>query len=63
MGAVEEMMRVTKGHSVYELASTLWMYDLRKGDVFVLMWARVRRLMRGCIFSELLQCGVISSCG
>ena len=29
-------------------------YDLRKGDLFVLSWARVRR---GSISSELLVCG------
>ena len=35
------------------LASTL-----RKGDLlFVLSWARVRRVMWGCISSELLMCG------
>ena len=32
------------------LASTLCKYDLRKGDVFVLSWAR------GSISSELLMC-------
>ena len=37
------------------LASTL--YDLRKGDLFVLSWARVRRVRRGSISSELLVCG------
>ena len=26
------------------MASTLCMYDLRKGDFFVLSWARVRRI-------------------
>ena len=39
------------------LASTLCKYDLRKGDLFVLCWARVRRVMRGSISSELLMCG------
>ena len=29
-----------------DLALTLCKYDLRKGDLFVLSWARVRRLMR-----------------
>ena len=33
------------------------MYDLRKGDLFVLSWARVRRERRGSISSELLMCG------
>ena len=36
------------------MALTLCKYDLRKGDLFVLSWARVRR---GSISSELLVCG------
>ena len=36
------------------LASTLCKYDLRKGDLFVLSWASVRRLR---LSSELLVCG------
>ena len=36
------------------LASSLCKYDLRKGDLFVLSWARVRR---GSLSSELLVCG------
>ena len=39
------------------MASTLCMYDLRKGDLFVLSWARVRRVRRVNISSELLMCG------
>ena len=39
------------------LASTLCKYDLRKGDLFVLSWERVRRVRRGSICSELLMCG------
>ena len=39
------------------LASTLCKYDLRKGDLFVLSRARVRRVRRGSISSELLVCG------
>ena len=39
------------------LASTLCKYNLRKEDLFVLSWARVRRVMRGCISSELPMCG------
>ena len=39
------------------LASTLCKYDLRKEDLFVLSWARVRRVRRGSISSELLVCG------
>ena len=40
-----------------DLASTLCKYDLRKGDLFVLSWARVRRVMRGSVSSELLMSG------
>ena len=54
MGAVEEMMcgvcvSVTEGHSGdgCDLASILCKFDLRKGDLFVLGWARVRRVMCG----------------
>ena len=39
------------------LASTLCKYELRKGDLFVLSWARVRRVRRGSHCSELLVCG------
>ena len=76
MGTVEEMMGVVcvsviegvKSGDGCDLASTLCKYDLRKGDLFVLSWARVRRVRRGSISSELLMCGggvyfVISSCG
>ena len=51
-----------RGHSCdgCDLASTLCKYDLRKGDLFVLSWARVRRMRRGSISSELLMCsGVV----
>ena len=37
------------------LASTLCKYDLRKGDLFVLSWARLRRVRRShncCIGSH-----------
>ena len=64
VGEVEEMMcvvcvDVTKWHSGdgCVLASTLCKYDLRKGDLLVLSWARVRRVRRGSISSELLVCG------
>ena len=40
-----------------DLASTLCKYDLRKGDLFVMSWARVRRVRRGSISSELLMYG------
>ena len=48
-----------RGHSGYgcDLSSTLCKYDLRKGDLFVLSWARVRRVRQGSISSELLMCG------
>ena len=39
------------------MASTLCKYDLRKGDLFVQSWARVRRVRRGSLSSELLVCG------
>ena len=39
------------------MALTLCRYDLRKGDLFVLRWARVRRVRRGSISSELLMGG------
>ena len=63
VGAVEEMCVVCV--DVTELcytvncvlASTLCKYDLWKGDLFVLSWARVRRVRRGSISSELLVCG------
>ena len=48
-----------RGHSGdgYDLASTLCKYDSRKGDLFVLSWARVRRVRRGITSSELIMCG------
>ena len=49
-----------RGHSGdgCDLASTLCKEDLRKGYFFVLSWARVRRVRRGGISSELLMYGV-----
>ena len=37
-----------KGHNGdgCDLTSTLCKYDFRNGDLFVLSWARVRRVMR-----------------
>ena len=32
-------------------------YDLRKGDLLYLSWARVRRVRQGSFSSELLMCG------
>ena len=40
-----------------DLASTLCKYDLRKGDLFVLWWARVLRVRWERISSGLLMCG------
>ena len=40
-----------------DLALTVCKYDLRKGDLFVLSWARVQQVRRGSISSELLMCG------
>ena len=37
--------------------STLCKYDLIKGDLFDLSWARVRRVRQGSMSSELLMCG------
>ena len=53
------MWMLQRGHSGdgCGLASTLCKYDLRKGDLFVLSWARVRRVGRGSLSSELLVCG------
>ena len=53
------MWVLQKGHSGdgCDLAPTLCKCDLRKGDLFVLSWARVRQLRRGSLSSELLMCG------
>ena len=47
-----------RGHSGdgCDLASTLCKYDLRKGDLVVLSWAR--RVRRGSLSSEQLMCAV-----
>ena len=37
--------------------STVCTYNLRKSDLFVLSWERVRQVMHGSISSELLMCG------
>ena len=39
------------------LASTLCTCDLRNRDLFVLSWARVRRVRRGSLSSDLLMYG------
>ena len=48
-----------RGHSGNgcDLASTFCKYDLRRGYLFVLNWARVRRVRRGSISSDLLMYG------
>ena len=52
------MWVLQRGHSDdgCDLASTLCKYDMRKGDLFVLSWASVRRVGRGSISSEHLMC-------
>ena len=53
------MWVLQRGHSGdgCDLVSSLCKYDLRKGYLFVLSWARVRSVRRGSISSELLMCG------
>ena len=48
-----------KGHNGdgCDLSSTLYKYTLRKDDLFVLSWARMRRVRRGSISSALVMCG------
>ena len=56
MGAVEELMcvvcvcvlqRGNNGDGCVLASTLLCKYDLRKGDLFILSWARVRRVRRG----------------
>ena len=56
MSCVWMLQRVHSGDGCV-LVSTLCKYDLRKGDLFVLSWARVRRVRRGSLSSERLMCG------
>ena len=51
------MLQRRHSGDVCDLVLTLCKYDLRKGDLLVLSWARVRRVRRGSISSELLMCG------
>ena len=53
------MWVLQRGHSGdgCDLVSTLCKYDLRNDDLFVLSWAKVRRVRRGSISSVLLMCG------
>ena len=55
------VLMLQRGHSGEGrvLVSTLCRYDLRKGDLFVLSWARVRRVKWGSLSSELLMCGIL----
>ena len=48
-----------KRHSgeVCHLESTLCKYDLRKADLFILSWTKVKRVRRGSIYSKLQMCG------
>ena len=59
VGEVEDRMCVVYGHSDdgCNLASTLCRYNLRKGNLFALSWARVLRVSLWSISSELLMCG------
>ena len=65
MGAVEEMMCVVcvsvtqrrNSGDGSDFASTLCKYDLRKDDLFVLSWERVRRVRAVSTFSELIMHG------
>ena len=51
------MLQIKHSGEGCDLASNLCTYDLRKGDLFVLSWARVRRVRWEIISSELLMCG------
>ena len=48
-----------RGHSGdgCDLTSTLCKYDLRKKDLFILSWTKMRRVRRGSISTEILICG------
>ena len=41
---------------VMDVMLTLCKYDLRKGDLFVLSWARVQQVRQGIISSDMLIC-------
>ena len=56
MSCVRMLQRGNSGDGCV-LSSTLCKYDLRRGDLFVLSWARVRLVRRGSLSSELLVCG------
>ena len=40
-----------------DLVSTLYHYYLRKGNLFVISWARLQGVRCGSVFSDLLMCG------
>ena len=56
MSCVRVIQRGNSGDGC-DLASTLCTYELRKGDLFVLNWERVRRVRRRSISSGLLMFG------
>ena len=53
------MCVLQRGHSGYgcEMKSTLCYYDSRKDGLFVMSWARMQRVRRGSVSSELLMYG------
>ena len=62
------MWVLQRGHSGdgCDLALTFCKYDMRKGNLFILSWTRVRQVRRGSISSDLIMCAqyfVIVSCG
>ena len=50
------MLQTAHSGDGYDFASTMCKYDMRKGDLFVLNWARVRQMKWGSISSEMLMC-------
>ena len=56
MSCVWMLQRGHGGDGCVLVASTFCKYDWRKGDLFVLSWAR-GRVRRGSFSSELLVCG------
>ena len=57
MCAVEEMLCVWMLQRRHSGDGCVLASTLRKGDLFVLSWARVRRARRGSLSSELIVCG------
>ena len=56
MSSVWVLQRGNRGDGC-DLASTLCNCHLKKGALFVLSWARVRRVRWGSLSSELIMCG------